>query len=393
MMKNNSKKQMMPDFIIFGTGNYNSLGVLHALSSEKKEAFVLCIGKSRDWKSGNIIGKSKFAKNIKQIENADEGVEWLIKNKNLFIKNTIIYPTGDVEEMALDNASDKLFDHYLFPGCRVMGEVSKLMDKHIQTDHAQKAGIRILKSQYSNSTDFSYSKIEYPCMIKPLNSTAGSKGDMRICNNETEVREALKNGKHTQDFILQKYILNEADYLFLGVTLPNGEVMIPALVKKPGVSPTGEYTHAIITTDIDTHLPEKEDVIRFVKSLNYIGPFSIEFGHENGKNYFFEINLRNDGTSHYPLQARVNIPLIYYNSLRKRPIYTNWNITEYEMIDEVGDLRRVLNRELTPFKWFKNYFTAGTFKYYHPSDKKLICILMTMFFYRSFSKITRMLTK
>lgn len=379
-----------PDFIIFGVGNYNSLGVLHALAVAGKEAFILAIGNSKDWRQGNIIGYSRFAKHIHPVESADEGAEWLLKNKTKFPERTVIYPTGDVEEKALDCRFDSLNQHYIFPNVEKQNGVSALMDKQLQTFLAEKAGIRILRSQYSGSKDFSFSKVEYPCMVKPLNSTAGSKGDMRVCENEAELKVALTSGKHTQEFIVQQYIRNEADLLFLGVSLPEGKVIIPALVKKPGVSPTGEYTHAIITTDVTKHLPEYDAVIRFVKNLGYVGPFSIEFGLEKGKNYFFEINLRNDGTSHYPLKMGVNIPMLYYNGISGANIQSEFESAEYEMIDEVGDLRRVLGHELTFGQWYKSFRNAGTYRFYHHIDKRLRFPIIKMFIKRLLSKLARL---
>lgn len=377
----------MPDFIIFGAGNYNSLGVLHAMAEAGVGVFILCVGKSRDWKNGNIIGYSRFAGNIHVVDTADDGAEWLLKHMEEFPQDTVIYPTGDNEEKALDMRLDALMSRFRFPNAGRQGAVARLMDKHIQTQLAEKAGIRILKSQFTNSDDFSFAKVNYPCMVKPLDSTYGSKGDMRVCENEDELKKALKEGLHTRDFIVQQYIVNEADLLFLGISHPDGSVEIPALVRKPGVSPTGEYTYAVVTTDVDTWLPERKEVDTFVRSLGYTGPFSIEFGLEKGKNYFFEINLRNDGTSHYPLNAGVNIPFLYYTFIRGNNIPTVTSKQEYEMIDEVGDIRRVLNKEIGFGKWFKNFKSAGTYRFYNAKDKRLLPYICLMFTRRILCKI------
>lgn len=375
------------DFIIFGAGNYNSLGVLHAMAEAGISVFILCVGKARDWEKGNIIGYSRFAGNIHVVDTADEGAEWLLSHMEEFPQNTIVYPTGDNEEKALDMRLDALMSRFRFPNAGKQGAVARLMDKHIQADLAEKAGIRILKSQFTNSDDFSFAKVNYPCMVKPLDSTSGSKGDMRVCRNEDELKKALVSARHTKDFIVQQYIVNEADLLFLGISFPDGSVEIPALVRKPGVSPTGEYTHALVTTDVEAWLPEKKEVETFVRSLGYTGPFSIEFGLEKGKNYFFEINLRNDGTSHYPLNARVNIPFLYYTSIRSNNIPTVTSKQEYEMIDEVGDVRRVLNREIGFGKWFKNFKSAGTYRFYNANDKRLLPYICLMFTRRILCKI------
>lgn len=230
-------------------------------------------------------------------------------------------------------------------------------------------------------------------MVKPLISISGSKGDMRVCSNREELDDALASAKHTKEFIIQQYIQNEADLLFLGIRLPNGEVWIPSLVKKPGVSSTGEYTHAIVTTAISEHLPEFEEVKAFVGTLNYVGPFSIEFGLEKEKNYFFEINLRNDGTSHYPLASGVNIAYVYYRACKGELTEADMCYTqsEYPMVDEVLDVRRVLSRELSFSEWWHLFHSAKAYRYYVSSDRQLLLFLVPMFVARLCSKVWRVL--
>lgn len=264
------------------------------------------------------------------------------------------------------------------------GAVSCLMDKKRQTEIAIDSGLPVIKSQYSNAPDFCFSQVEYPCMVKPQNSTEGTKGDMRVCENEAELKEALSSTDETKNFIVQKYIKNEADRLFLGVFFLRVRCGV-----KPGVSARGEYTHAIISTDIEGYLPEMSKVRKFVQKLNYQGPFSVEFGHEKGQNYFFEINLRNDGTSHYPLNAGVNIAEAYINDYP--PALKR--MTEYEMIDEVGDLRRVLGRELSLSGWLCSFRKAGSYRFYRKGDYGLLLPLLQMFMTRFTDKIVRILIK
>lgn len=373
-----------PDFLLFGEGNYNTLGVLHELGAIGIDPMLLIIGKSMDWKSGNIIGYSKFARRVVEVDNVEAGLAWIKEHFDAFIDGTIIYPTSDITEMLLDKNYDNLSLRFKFPNAGREGAVSRLMDKKLQSELARLSGLRILESQFTTSSDFSFDKVKYPCMVKPLNSTAGSKGDMRVCENEVALREALQNGKHTHQFVVQQYIRNEADLLFLGVSFSDGQIWIPAVVIKPGVSPTGEYTHAIVSTDVGKYLPEVNEVRDFVKSTGYVGPFSIEFGVERGKNYFFEINLRNDGTSHYPLAAGVNIAQAY---IQGAP--TSVSISEYEMIDEVGDLRRVLSRDIGLIQWIRSILNAGTYRFYTKGDIRLIIPLIKMFTARTAVKILK----
>lgn len=381
------------DFILFGEDNYNTLGVLHCMAIKGIEVFLLLVGSGRQCVQGKIIGYSRFARYGHIVRTEQEGLEWILSNTTLFPKDTIIYPTSDNAETLLDCNFNTLKTHFTFPNCGTQGEVTRLMKKDVQTAIAQKNGIRTIQSIYTEQANYDINNIMYPCMIKPLISISGSKGDMRVCHNRDELDNALSTAKHTSKFIIQQYIHNEADLLFLGIALPNGEIWIPSLVKKPGVSPTGEYTNAIITTAVAKHLPELESIKRFVSSLKYVGPFSIEFGLEKEKNYFFEINLRNDGTSHYPLSSGVNIPYIYYRACKgtltsNDMIYTQ---CEYNMIDEVLDIRRVLSREISLSSWWRLFRTAKAYKYYTPTDKRIAILLIPMFISRISSKIWRTL--
>lgn len=377
----------MKDFILFGPGSDNTLGVLHQLHNIGIDPLLLITGSSKDIKGYNIIGYSRYAKRIVEVADEKEGFDWIMRNKSQFESNTIIFPTSDPTERILDENFNILSRHFQFPNAGKEGAVSRLMDKQLQTGIAADYGLRIIKSQYSNSPDFDLNAVDYPCMVKPLNSTEGSKSDMRVCNSEAELIEALENGKHTRNFIVQQLLDSKADLLVLGNAFTNGDVWISSIVYKPGVSSIGEYSYCFVSTDVDKYLPEKKELIDFVKSLHYVGPFSVEFGVVGTKNYFFEINLRNDGTSHYPLDMGVNIAEAYIND---RPC-EDVKKMEYEMICEECDMKRLFSGQLTPLAWYKSYFGAGVYKYYYPGDYKLIPPLMIIVAKRIIDKLLRLL--
>lgn len=387
MKKSNGKI----DFILFGEGNYNTLGVLHCMAAKGVDVFLLLVGSGKRVLHGEFIGYSRFARYGHSVKNEREGLSWLLVHQSDFPQGTIIYPTSDTVETLLDNHYDVLINHFHFPNCGMQGEVTRLMEKDVQTALATQYGIRTLQSMYTNNADCDLGKVSYPCMVKPLISISGSKGDMRVCDNREELDEALASAKHTKEFIIQQYIQNEADLLFLGIRLPNGEVWIPSLVMKPGVSSTGEYTHAIVTTSVSEYLPELEEVMAFVSALNYVGPFSIEFGLEKGKNYFFEINLRNDGTSHYPLASGVNIAYVYYRACKGQLTADDMCHAEgeYPMVDEVLDIRRVLSHEISFGEWWKLFCKSKAYRYYVPFDKQIAICLAPMFISRLIGKVWR----
>jgi hypothetical protein len=103
------------------------------------------------------------------------------------------------------------------------------------------------------------------------------------------------------------------------------------------------------------------------------------------------MNLRNDGTSHYPLASGVNIAYVYYRACKGELIQEDMHYEEgdFPMIDEVLDIRRVLYGELSLPQWFQFLRKAKGYQHYVPFDKRIAVVLMPFFVSRMCSKIWR----
>lgn len=66
---------------------------------------------------------------------------------------------------------------------------------------------------------------------------------------------------------------------------------------------------------------------------------------------------------------------------------------EYEMIDEIGDLRRVLNGNNGFIQWIKSFLKAGSYRFYMKDDIGLIIPLIKMFTARTTVKIYKIFSK
>lgn len=71
---------------------------------------------------------------------------------------------------------------------------------------------------------------------------------------------------------------------------------------------TGESSHGLITPQLPSCV-NVNHIEEYLERIDYYGLFSFEYGMNNNQAYFFEVNLRNDGTSHFFYQAGANIPL------------------------------------------------------------------------------------
>ena len=384
-----------PKFIIFGPGNYNSLGVLRQTGRAKIDCLLLIVGSGRDIKNGNILLYSRYAKQWESVGSEREGLDWLLVNIDKFADGTVIYTTSDGCERVIDEHFDELRPKFCFPNAGTQGRVAILMNKEHQIALAAKCGLNIIKGQYTNSPDFDFKSVEFPCMIKPFNSTTGAKDDMAVCEDMHALKANLSASRYTKDFIVEKYIGKEYELLLLGVALPDGRIWTPAIVHKYDLDPMGDYTHALVSTDVLTELPELVKVHSLIKELRYIGPFSVEFGHEKGINYFFEVNLRNDGTSHYPLNMGINFAELYYRSYQ----YPKVEIPEirnqkYLKVNDIKDIKRIFKHKVSLCHWLREFFGAGSYRYYQSGDNKILRAVIPMFvWYYTNSIVNKILRK
>ena len=151
----------------------------------------------------------------------------------------------------------------------------------------------------------------------------------------------------------------------------DGKTVIAGAMIRDRWADSGSSSHGYITCDV----PECADtrkIAEFLEKIDYYGLFSFEYGMIGDKAYFFEVNLRNDGTSHYFFQAGANIPLAYvyscvgkdYSEIQVKTSKKAW------FIDEVFDVENVIKGVISKEQWKKEMAEATIFKYYDREDQE-----------------------
>lgn len=354
--------------IVFGGAGYNTLGVLRSFKKKSITPFLLII-KSVQLKA---TISSKAVKDFKIVNTAEEGVQFLLEGYNVYGNNTpVIIPTSDKAESALDNAYRLLSGKYIFPNAQEEGRVTYLMNKQLMTRIAEKHGIYVPKTFCISSEKSIPDAIPYPCFVKPLKSIAGSKGDIKICHTKEELISviAASNGR---SYLVQQYIRKDFDILLNGCRqISNGRVIFQGIFKKYRWSENGgDGSWGIITSNISEYINQK-DIESFMSELNYYGPFSIEFGVKDDIPYFFEINLRNDGTSHYFNLLNDHISYLWYLDAINHQVFdlSSKGVIEYTFIDELGDFINIFTTNLTLKQWLWDMKDAKIYKYFDKKDK------------------------
>lgn len=358
---------MQNKIIIWGRDNYNTLGLLRQLSGEGREIFFLMWDKPVGCASG-----SKYFGEYVTIASIEEGYQYLRSHfSNRAQKPVIFTPSDEIIEF-IDQHKSELENLFIIPGTHVQGLLTKIDDKNTMTELAHRLGFLVPQSQVCHRNS-DISNVKYPCIIKPAHTTIGHRNEFKykICENEKELANALKYVREESEFILQQYIPKESVALVYGARLKNGNVLTAGTLIKDRFIACGDGSQGLVTAELPNGI-DKKHIELFLQEIDYCGLFSFEYGLYEDKAYFFEVNLRNDGTSHFFYQAGANIPLAwYYDAIGRDCSQINTVVTnDCWYIDEIFDVANIWNGTISRKQWKSDTKKATIFKYYDKEDQE-----------------------
>ena len=300
--------------VVIGGGHHNTLGVIRSLGEakiKKNNIRLILVGKGIN--QNNFVAKTKYIRTdqISYVEDYNELLPCLLNLRNEY-KQVIISCADGATEVLVENY-DLLSDSFYLPSSFM--SIQELMQKQYQDCIARECGMYVPKSaiiEKNSNIDWSI----YPCIIKPTKSVLGAqKSDIKISQNKKELQKNLQeSGCH--EVQIQEYLKKSMEYQLIGCSLRGGEIIIipgyTSIIRQAPNTNTGYLKYSPITE----LRYDKEAVTKFLQKIGYSGLFSIEFIRSTDeKDYFLEINMRNDGNAYCVKSAGINLPYIwcYYN--------------------------------------------------------------------------------
>lgn len=307
----------MNKVIVIGTDHYNTLWLIRSLGMARFEVIVVIIN-SEVTKS--FVTKSKYCTKSYSVNSITEALR--ILDKFSTNQKIPIFTNSDSIAEALDEIYDSLSSKYILQNCnQEQGYIKYWMNKTNMLSLAKECG---MTTPYSlainlNHEILDYKKIPYPCLIKPEKSSEASKTSFRICYNENDLKKiVLELEKICSRILIQEYIKTDYEYLVYGASTKE-EVILPGGLRKvhtcSDTKNLGMASYAYISDEVPYQLGNFECIKHFIRTIGYCGLFSIEFMITKDKAYFLEINLRNDGTCYFTLQAGVNVPALWASTI------------------------------------------------------------------------------
>ena len=356
---------MEQNVIVIGGNHHNTLGVIRSLGYKGIFPYVLLITENKK----PYVCCSKYIKQYIVLSNANEIVCQLLTLKDIFADKPVIISCADIVTAELDSHQSLLEDYYYLPVG--MGDIVQIMNKEKMSQIARDCGMLTPRNIQLNDVDFNDDR-QY--IIKPLKSIEGAKSDIAIVRNRMDLDDYLSS-VHCRDIQIQEFVEKDIEFQLIGVSLNGGEnVIIPGasiILRQPENTNTGYLKYVGFDSfDFDGYERCKD----FIRTIGYSGLFSIEFLRgKDGKDYFMEINMRNDGNAICVTASGVNLPYIWYSYCLKSEEWSHESskaVREVLVMPEFDDFVNVLKRKVSFLQWIKDVHKTDCFMEYDKSDTK-----------------------
>lgn len=349
--------------IIIGGSHHNTLGVVRALGQKglKQNIYLILDGNSQ-----SFVAVSRYLKkrNIHIINGDSEitpKIHTILADTEVKIKPVLI-ACGDRYIAELDRHYDELNKLVHLPhASHTQGVINKLLDKEQQAKAASNIGLMSPRHEVTTVNDIE-KPLTLPYIIKPIDSTKGSKNDIFICRTKEDIKR-YRDTHNPQDMVrVEEYIDKILEFQLIGCSLPQ-EIIIPGytnIIRQPENTNTGYLCYLPIDDGVVSfELISK--VRAFIRKIGYYGLFSVEFIRDhNNQDYFLEINMRNDGNSYCVTTAGVNLPYLWvkYYPNPNMPISENLKLTKPIYWMPEADIRNI--NKVGKIEWFHQWISSDS---------------------------------
>ena len=363
----------MNKVIVIGGDHHNTLGMVRSLGKGGLRADVFLI-KDKGTQVKTVV--SKFINNVMIFATDQEVVNYVLEQTSLDTSEKPVILFGSDSSVACFDANYyKLKDRCHFFNAK--GELNTMMNKETMCKLAVEVGLNVPQHIVYHSGETIPQGIAFPCITKAISSIDGSKSNTTICYSEKELEKFLATPDLCHTIQIEKFIEKEIEYQSIGLSLNGGEtIIIPGhshIDRPKGIQNTYYFEYRI---NDDSFSDTLEKAKMFVKRTSYSGIFSVEFLRgKDGRDYFLEMNFRNDGNAICVTDAGFNLPYIWYSYSicgNYEEVIQNSTFRKVRYCPEVFYTLEYTYGEVSFFTWIINLFRANSFTNYYQGDSPFL---------------------
>lgn len=351
--------------IVFCVDHYNPLNVIRSLGEKKLHPHVILLSEHPV-----LINHCRYVSKLYRVNSYEEGYKVLVSEYGHEDKKPFVYCSDDKTVSFLDSHYDELKEMFIsYNAGNEQGRINWLQNKDNITNLGSLVELDVPKKEIVE-TGVLPKTLKYPIITKVLASTMGAwKGDVHICQNEDELKEAYKTIQSPK-LILQEYIYKKGEFCMEGFAINDGkEIFIPYYadyIRYYGDS-YGHYMNMIPFEEGEL----KEKIKKLFELTKYNGIFEIEFMKgPNGEKFFLEINLRASTWNYALTVGGGNLPYYWAKStLAGHILLEEMKLRKsgFKAIVEPSDFVRNV-KQVGLWKWIKQCLGADCHYYFNAKD-------------------------
>lgn len=301
---------MINRVLVVGGNHQNPLGVIEAFGQKGILSDVIIMGAGKK----SFVLKSKYIARSWICHTDEEVISTILDNFTDRQSKAVTVACSDDAACLLNDNSDVLNSVLYLPGTKHQGSLKLWQNKEFMTEAAGKIGMNVPMTWSVKDGEIPYN-IDYPCITKSLTSVKFGKSEFSLCRDEAELRDFLEHKAYSGAIQIQRFIDKEFEFQFFGCSLNGGDIVFI-----PGdsyIEPGNGFNNMTFLKYRKSKVVESPSIVQlckeFVRTTGYSGIFSIEFIQgKDGKDYFLEMNFRNDGNGAVVTAAGTNLPYIWY---------------------------------------------------------------------------------
>lgn len=353
--------------IVIGGNHHNGLGIIRSLGEIGCRVFFIAISSSKSY-----VTKSKYLEDFWYAEKETDLINIILNEFSQDDIKPIIIPADDYTASIVDKNINKLNENFLVPNIgQEENAVLKKMNKHVMNNLAEKHGLFVPKSYEINlkvagsiTNAINTLDINYPCIVKPLQSIDGTKSDITINKDRTDLLKNLEKLKSNyKEVIIQEFIYKDGEFGIQGiVTIQGKEIIIPGVIEKLRQSTVAQGSTTYAKLVKSNALVEIDKIKSLLKDLGYVGIFDMELMYRKDKVYFIELNFRNGAYGYAFTKAGINLPAMWCLDATGQDISMESKVIKKEvtLMSEVADFRNVFESNITLMKWIVQFVKSDT---------------------------------
>ncbi len=361
----------MNQVVVIGGDHHNTLGVIESFAQTGIKSNVIIYSQH----TRSYVLHSKYIKLGWLCRNEEQIINCLLTNFKDKKLKTVVIATNDETASLIDRNHKILDDFCILPNATPGGKLSDIMSKEFMSDLARKVGMTVPQSWIIKDANIP-DNIEFPVITKAISSVEGSKDNIRVIYNKEELDKFICTETHCSVIQVSKFVNKDFEFQLLGCSINSGEhIIIPGRthIDRPyGMDNTFFLRFDECEDELNPLIGKAMDFVRLTK---YSGLFSIEFLRDkDGKDYFTEMNFRNDGNAYCVTASGCNIPYIYYLGQTGKDYQAELEkskVCQTYLMPEVYYFTRMLAGEVGFKEWVRNMRKTTCYTTYFPNDKRV----------------------